>query len=116
MVLVVDDESDIRQAGAEVLSYEGYQVMGACDGADALAKARAYRPALVLLDLMMPRMDGWAFRRAQQRDPEVSRIPVVVLSALWPEGLEVEGYLPKPFSLDELINAVRRLVPARHDA
>jgi len=108
MVLVVDDESDIRQAVAEVLSYEGYQVLAACDGAEALAKARAYHPELVLLDLMMPRMDGWEFRRAQKHDPEVSRIPVVVLSALGPDSLDAEGYVGKPFDVDELVSAVRR--------
>ncbi len=108
MVLVVDDESDIRQAVAEILSDEGFQVMGACDGADALAKARAYHPSLVLLDLMMPGMDGWEFRRAQKHDPEVSGIPVVVLSALGPDSLDAEGYVGKPFDLDDLVSAVHR--------
>ncbi len=108
MVLVVDDESDIRQAVAEVLADEGYQVVAACDGVEALAKARAYHPEVVLLDLMMPRMDGWEFRRAQKHDPEVSRIPVVVLSALGPDSLEAEGYVGKPFDVDELVSAVRR--------
>ena len=108
MVLVVDDESDIRLAVTEVLSYEGYQVMSACDGAEALMKARAYHPALVLLDLMMPRMDGWEFRRVQQHDPEVSGIPVVVLSAMGPDSLEADGYVGKPFDLDDLVSAVRR--------
>ncbi len=110
MVLVVDDESDIRQAVAEVLADEGYQVVGACDGFEALAKARAYHPEVVLLDLMMPRMDGWEFRRAQMHDPEVARIPVVVLSALGPDSLQAEGYVGKPFDVDELVRAVRRYV------
>ncbi len=108
MVLVVDDESDIRLAVAEILSGEGYQVVDACDGAEGLAKAKAYHPGLVLLDLMMPGMDGWAFRRAQKHDPEVSRIPVVVLSAMGPDGLDVEGYVGKPFDMDDLVTAVRR--------
>lgn len=109
MVLVVDDESDIREAVAEVLSFEGYQVLDASDGAEALAKARAYHPGLVLLDLMMPRMDGWEFRRVQKHDPEVSRIPVVVLSAMGPESLrDADGYVGKPFDMDDLVSAVRR--------
>ncbi len=108
MVLVVDDESDIRLAVAEALACEGYQVVDACDGAEALAKARAYHPELVLLDLMMPRMDGWEFRRVQKHDPEVSGIPVVVLSAMGPDGLDAEGYVGKPFDVDELVSAVRR--------
>ncbi len=108
MVLVVDDESDIRLAVAEILSYEGFQVVSACDGAEALDKARAHHPSVVLLDLMMPRMNGWEFRRAQQHDPEVSDIPVVVLSALGPEGLDADGYVGKPFDMDDLVSAVRR--------
>ncbi len=108
IILIVDDESDIRQAVAEVLSYEGYQVIDACDGAEALVKARAYHPELVLLDLMMPRMNGWQFREAQKHDPDVSKIPVVVLSALGPDGLDAEGYVGKPFDADELVTAVRR--------
>jgi CheY-like chemotaxis protein len=108
MVLVVDDESDIRLAVTEVLSDEGYQVMGACDGAEALVKARAFHPSLVLLDLMMPRMDGWEFRRVQQHDPEVSGIPVVVLSAMGPDSLDADGYVGKPFDLEELVSVVRR--------
>lgn len=108
MVLVVDDESDIRLAVAEALAYEGFQVVDACDGAEALAKARAYHPELVLLDLMMPRMDGWEFRRAQKHDPEVAKIPVVVLSALGPDSLDADGYVGKPFDVDELVSAVRR--------
>ncbi len=108
MVLVVDDESDIRLAVAEILSYEGFQVVSACDGAEALDKARTHHPSVVLLDLMMPRMNGWEFRRAQQHDPEVSNIPVVVLSALGPDGLEADGYVGKPFDMDDLVSAVRR--------
>jgi DNA-binding response OmpR family regulator len=111
IVLVVDDESDIRQAIAEILSFEGFEVVSACDGADALDKARRYHPELVLLDLMMPRMDGWEFRRAQMRDPEVSKIPVVVLSALGPDAMDADGYVGKPFDLEELVTAVRRHVP-----
>ncbi|HET6411812.1 MAG TPA: response regulator transcription factor [Anaeromyxobacter sp.] len=108
LVLVVDDESDIRQAVAEILSSEGFEVVSACDGAEALDKARRYHPVLVLLDLMMPRMDGWAFRRAQMRDPEVSKIPVVVLSAVGPDAVDADGYVGKPFDVDELVTAVRR--------
>lgn len=110
-VLVVDDESDIRQALAEVLADEGFEVVAAGDGLEALAKARALRPVLVLLDLMMPRMNGWEFRRAQKCDPEVARIPVVIISAFAaPQGgeLDAEGYIEKPFDVDQLVSAVRR--------
>ena len=113
MVLVVDDESDIRLAVAEALASEGFEVLDASDGAEALEKARAFHPDLVLLDLMMPRMDGWEFRRAQKHDPAVSDIPVVVLSAMGPDSLEAEGYVGKPFDVDELVSAVRRYAVRR---
>lgn len=107
-VLVVDDERDIRMVVSEILSEEGYQVAGAEDGAAALTQLYAFRPQLVLLDLMMPRMDGWEFRRAQRSDPEVCDIPVLVLSALGrQDDLEVAGYIDKPFALEELLSAVR---------
>ena len=109
LVLVVDDELDIRQALAEVLAFEGYEVVAAGDGQDALDKARAFQPRLVLLDLMMPRMNGWEFRRAQKHDPAVARIPVVIISAFAPQGeLDVAGYIEKPFDLEQLVSAVRR--------
>lgn len=109
IVLVVDDETDIRQALAEVLSSEGFQVVAASDGVEALEQARAYHPQLVLLDLMMPRMNGWEFRQAQKCDPEVSAIPVVIISALAPDGpCDAEGYIEKPFDVEVLVNAVRR--------
>jgi CheY-like chemotaxis protein len=107
-VLVVDDESDIREAVAEVLADEGYVVHGAGDGAEALRKARAVHPNIVLLDLMMPGMNGWEFRAAQKGDPELSDIPVVVLSALGRvAGMDAAGFIQKPFDLDELLDAVR---------
>jgi CheY-like chemotaxis protein len=108
-VLVVDDEVDIRQTVADVLADEGYQVFAAGDGAEALAKLRAFHPNLVLLDLMMPRMNGWEFRDAQMHDPDVSSIPVVVLSALGPvPTIEADAFIQKPFELDELLAVVAR--------
>ncbi len=111
-VLVVDDETDIRQAVSEILADEGYQVAGASDGAEALAQVRAFHPQLVLLDLMMPGMSGWEFLRAQKGDPELREIPVIVLSALGGERSSIEaagqGFIEKPFDLDELLQTVRR--------
>ena len=107
-VLVVEDEPDIRETVVEVLSEEGYDVVGASDGNEALEKLHAYHPAVVLLDLMMPGMDGWQFRAAQRGDPEVSRIPVIVVSALGRVAdLDAAEFIQKPFELDELLKAVR---------
>jgi CheY-like chemotaxis protein len=108
-VLVVDDENDIREAVAELLAEEGYQVLGAGDGAEALRKARAFHPSVVLLDLMMPGMNGWEFCAERKRDPELERIPVIVLSALGRvPGIDAAGYLQKPFELSDLLSAVRQ--------
>jgi CheY-like chemotaxis protein len=110
-VLVVDDEMDIRQALAEVLTDEGYQVASAADGAEALEQLHAFHPNLVLLDLMMPGMNGWEFRAAQKvdPDPDLASVPVVILSALGRDGvIDADGYIQKPFELDELLTAVRR--------
>jgi DNA-binding response OmpR family regulator len=108
-VLVVDDERDIREAVAELLADEGYEVVGAQDGADALRKARQYHPSVVLLDLMMPGMSGWEFCARRRDDPELAGIPVIVLSALGGvQGLDAAGYLQKPFELDDLLTAVRQ--------
>ena len=108
-VLVVDDERDIREAVSEVLVDEGYQVLGAGDGAEALEQSRAHRPDVILLDLMMPGMNGWEFRAAQQADPDLGNIPVIVLSALGRvSGLDAAEFLQKPFELDQLLTAVRQ--------
>jgi CheY-like chemotaxis protein len=107
-VLVVDDESDIREAVAELLSDEGYEVHDAQDGAEALRMARQYHPSVVLLDLMMPGMSGWEFCAKRRDDPELAGIPVIVLSAVGgAQGLDAAGYLQKPFELEALLTAVR---------
>jgi len=108
-VLVIDDELDIREAVTEVLSYEGHEVVTASDGLEALRKCRELQPDVVLLDLMMPGMNGWEFRAAQLRDPAVADIPVVVLSALGRVStIDAFAFLPKPFGLDDLLELVRR--------
>ncbi len=113
-VLIVDDELDIRQAVAELLSDDGYQVIVAGDGAEALAYLREFHPHRVLLDLMMPGMNGWQFRAAQKHDPdpECSNVPVVVLSALEQDSqLDADAYMQKPFGVDDLLSTVHRLTP-----
>lgn len=116
-VLVVDDELDIREAVTEVLSYEGHEVFTASEGAEALRKCVALQPDLVLLDLMMPGMNGWEFRLAQLSDPAIAGIPVVVLSALGRvSNIDALAFLPKPFGLDDLLDLVRRAArPGRDD-
>src|SRR5678815_5518609 len=107
-VLVVEDDVDIRQALVEILEDQGFETLGARDGADALdILSRATDlPCVILLDLMMPVMDGAAFREAQRNDPRLASIPVVVLSAYWDvdrhaDGLDAVSVLRKPPSVRE---------------
>jgi CheY-like chemotaxis protein len=113
-VMVVEDDHAIRETLAEVLEEEGLEVTWATNGAEALRLLRAApAPRLILLDLMMPVMDGWELRKALQEDPALARIPVVIISAdnALPQkasALAVDGYLAKPFRLDALLSTVHR--------
>ncbi len=112
--MVVDDEVDIRRGIAVALELEGYEVVEAADGREALRKLRRYtRPAAIILDLMMPGMNGWQFRDEQRRDPELANIPVIVVSARTRDkSIPADSYVRKPFALGTLFDALRRLIPA----
>jgi CheY-like chemotaxis protein len=119
LVLVVEDDRDVRESVIEVLADHGYGALGAGNGAEGLQLLRsaAPKPALVLLDLMMPVMDGRAFRAAQQGDPRLDAVPVVILSAhATADQAAVElgaaGFLQKPVSLEALLATVRRFCPS----
>ena len=107
-ILVIDDDSDIREVVGEALQFAGYEVTTARDGREGLIQARSFRPTLILLDLMMPGMSGWAFRAAQLRDAALAAIPVVVVTALGTDpDIQVEAVLAKPFRLEDLLVRVR---------
>jgi len=112
-VLVVDDDRDIRDVLTDALEAEGYRVVTAADGQEALDWLRkgAARPCVILLDLMMPRLDGMQFRTETLNDPELAVIPVVVLSAdpsiiNTAKSLNFAGSLRKPVPLEALLAAV----------
>lgn len=111
-VLVVDDDCDVLNAIAEILASGDHVVAVAANGLDALRKAFTHRPDVILLDLMMPKMDGWDFRRAQLSDPDLAPIPVVVISAVIPEAVPhiTAGnyFLQKPFTVEQLLATVKR--------
>jgi CheY-like chemotaxis protein len=113
LVLVVDDDPEVRVMLETCLRVEGYDVLTAQNGSDALSIARQTLPCLILLDLMMPIMDGIEFRRRQQRAPDLRDVPVVCLSAhhnarQTAVDLGLNDCLGKPFDLDQLIDVVRR--------
>jgi CheY-like chemotaxis protein len=108
-VLVVDDDAAIREITAEVLRDVGYDVVCAMNGEQALRELRGeQRPHLVLLDLMMPVMSGWELLELLQSADDLSKIPVVVVSAMSAPG--AHEHLAKPIDLDLLLATVRRLV------
>jgi CheY-like chemotaxis protein len=110
-ILVVDDDGDIRQAIGDVLRADGFDVREAQDGAEALeALDDGVRPCLIVLDLMMPRMNGYEFREKQLASAVLHDIPVLVVSAASDERelqrLRLTHRLQKPFELDDLLDAV----------
>ncbi|MGQ0505366.1 MAG: response regulator [Myxococcaceae bacterium] len=112
-VLVVDDDPDILEALSEILEAEGYEVVRARNGQEALTRLDSTPPALILLDLMMPVMDGWEFAQRMRQQPAVASIPIIVLSADRNVGTKARdlgavGHLPKPFELNDLLDMVHR--------
>jgi CheY-like chemotaxis protein len=117
-ILIVDDDIDVRSALSEMLEEEGFAVQSARNGREALARLRGggAHPAVILLDLMMPGMDGWDFRTEQMRDPRLATVPVVIVSA---SGFSREtirtqfrpaAYVEKPIERSELLDVLRELV------
>jgi CheY-like chemotaxis protein len=115
-ILVVEDDPDVRRALTELLASEGYKVTAAADGGEALKTLRAgFRPAVILLDLMMPNCDGWDFRRAQLEDPTFASVPVVLVTAAGfsPDSMRSQlgpiELCPKPIQPAELLQMLERL-------
>jgi two-component system, chemotaxis family, chemotaxis protein CheY len=112
-ILVVEDDPDVRDALVLLLEREGYSVTCADNGQEALERLRAAPSALVILDLMLPVMDGFEFRVQQLQDPVIARVPVIVLSSGGDlsrkvEPLHVEACLSKPLDLERLLGVVAR--------
>lgn len=121
-VLVADDEKDIVDLVSYNLTREGFDVLAAADGLESLKIIRKHRPDIVILDWMMPGMDGLEVCRRLRQDPETSRIPVIMLTAKSDTvdkilGLEMgaDDYVTKPFHVRELVARIHALL-RRHDA
>ena len=126
-ILVVDDDPDILDGLEMILESQGYQVVTARDGIEALANLKAEKPDLMILDLLMPRMDGWAVCKELQ-DPRWSKcrdIPILILTSVREEAsrrryeletgleLDVDDYVEKPVSPDILLQRVGKLIKKR---
>ena len=113
-VLVVDDDGDIRDALCLVLEHNGYRALSAANGQEALSRLRSDGEVdLILLDMMMPVMDGWGFRMSQPEGPAFVKIPVVVLTgdgraSSKAAAIGAVGYLKKPLDLGDLLAVVAR--------
>ena len=129
-ILVVDDDPDILDALSMILESQGYQVVTARDGVEGLANLKAEKPDLMILDLMMPKMDGWAVCKELQ-DPRWAKykgIPILILTSVREEAsrrryeletgleLDVDDYVEKPISPDILLERVGRLIKKKKSA
>jgi DNA-binding response OmpR family regulator len=111
-VLIVEDDPDLRQMLTQILTLEGFDTDDVPNGAEALRRLRSGpAPGVILLDLMMPVMDGWTFRSQQLQDAAIADIPVIVLSAAPRErltGLNAAASLTKPYDLWEMLALVEQ--------
>jgi CheY-like chemotaxis protein len=116
LVLVVDDTASIRMLIRTNLELEGFEVVEAVDGQDCLDVVHQVRPDVITIDVVMPRLDGFATVAALRADPEIARTPIVMVSTQaqaadikrgWDAG--VDAYVVKPFDPDELVETVRRV-------
>lgn len=118
-ILVVDDEPAIVRLMEYVLDRQGYTVKTAADGEEALRVVGAFRPELIVLDVMMPRKDGYTVAEAIRSDPDLARIPIIMLSAKAQDTDVEQGlasganlYLTKPFEPDALLETVAQCLTA----
>jgi CheY-like chemotaxis protein len=112
-ILVVEDETDLRRSVCDILQLEGYEILEASNGLEALRRLEEApnRPDLILLDLLMPEMDGWTFRRRQRNEERFESIPVVIFTGVTltdedRETLDPVAFLEKPVLMEELLDIV----------
>ena len=112
-VFIIEDDPDTREMMAKFLELEGFEIQVAANGSQALDRLREGTAAnVILLDLMMPVMDGWEFRRRQVEDARIKGIPTIVVSAAGRDRISqisADAYLSKPVDMDELLQRVTEL-------
>lgn len=121
LILIVEDYEDALELLSELLAFRGFRIEGAKSGAEAIEKARAVRPDVVLMDLTLPDMDGRDATRAIKADPETAHVPVIALTAHSQQGyLEsaraagCDAFVSKPCMPDQLVEHVRRVLKDRN--
>jgi two-component system, chemotaxis family, chemotaxis protein CheY len=118
-ILVVEDDMDLGEVVCEILTISGYRASHAVDGIAALQMLRAGElPDLILLDLMMPRMDGWEFRETLLRNKKLKDIPVIVFSAVTEiaKPIKADHFLRKPVAPEVLLSAIQPLLRRRSES
>lgn len=117
IILYIEDEKEMIELTRIVLEREGFEMLGAIGGTKGIEAIKREKPDLILLDLMMPDIDGWEVYRQMKADKEVADIPVIIITArnqsidkvLGLKVVKVADYITKPFGPDDLINSVRRV-------
>src|SRR5262249_33366600 len=112
-ILLIEDDADLREALSDALEISGHTVVSAVDGYGGLGQMREPRPDVVVLDLMMPNLDGWQFRIAQRNDPNLAETPVVVMSAsssATAAAVDADLYLRKPLDAKTVLQAIEDVI------
>jgi len=114
-ILIVDDEPNIRKLLSVRLKNSKYGVVEAADGKEALEKVKDEKPDLIILDVMMPVMDGYEFLKRLKKNRENSKIPIIMLTARYGmEGLfsalDINAFVPKPFKADKILSTIKSLL------
>jgi CheY-like chemotaxis protein len=111
VILVVDDDADCREMLVDLLSNEGYMVVSAENGRQALDYLSGSTAAMIILDLMMPVMSGWEFRALQKSDPRLESLPVVVMTASAVHDINADAVVRKPIDFGLLLSLVKQNCP-----
>ncbi len=120
-ILVVDDDEALVDVVSNLLKLEGYEVLEAYNGKAGLEMAKEKKPHVIILDIMMPEMDGYQVLEKLKEDPETNDIPVIMLTARTEDKAVIESwkkgadfYIPKPFEIDELLHVIELVIQSKY--
>ncbi|MEN3015398.1 MAG: response regulator [bacterium] len=120
-ILIIDDEENIVDLLSNILAHSGFKSIGALDGPTGIQKAKTEKPHIIILDIMMPEMDGFEVLKRLKEDPETSEIPVIMLTAKTEDSAVIESwrkgaefYIPKPFEIEELLHVINLILKSKY--